>query len=223
MRHRKTVKKLGRKAEHRDAMLANQVCSLIKHERIKTTLAKAKATRILAEKMVTLGKDGSLHSRRLAIAALQQQDAVKKLFEQIAPRSANRSGGYTRIIKLGPRLSDAAPMAYLEWVDQADASVETAEPEAKASKSKPSGKTPAKPKKETKPEAKSEAPAEAKTEEAEARVEKPSPEPGPETPEAGNPEAAAAAEPAPESEEATDEKPKVLPTPGSRKKSEEGD
>ncbi|MBV9010291.1 MAG: 50S ribosomal protein L17 [Verrucomicrobia bacterium] len=119
MRHQNKTVKLGRKAEHRKALLANQVCSLIEHQRIKTTLAKAKAVRPLAERMVTLGKDGSLHARRTAFAYLRQKDAVKKLFDDIAPRSAERNGGYTRIIKLGQRKSDAAPIAYLEWVDAA--------------------------------------------------------------------------------------------------------
>lgn len=117
MRHQKKTVKLGRKSEHRDALLANQVCSLIAHQRIKTTLAKAKAVRPLAEKMVTLGKEGTLHARRTAMATLNQKDAVKKLFEEIAPRSATRNGGYTRITKLGPRNSDSAPMAFIEWVD----------------------------------------------------------------------------------------------------------
>ncbi len=117
MRHRKKTVKLGRTTAHRDAMLANQVCSLIEHHRIKTTLAKAKAVRPLAEKMVTLGKRGDLHARRLAAGELGQKDAVKKLFSEIAPRAAARKGGYTRIIKLGPRASDSAPMAYIEWVD----------------------------------------------------------------------------------------------------------
>src|ERR1700761_7836841 len=113
MRHQKKTIKLGRKAEHRKALLANQVCSLIAHERIKTTLAKAKAVRPLADRMVTLGKNGSLHARRTALAVLRQKDAVKKLFENIAPRSAERPGGYTRIVKLGPRPSDSAPIAFL--------------------------------------------------------------------------------------------------------------
>ncbi|PYJ11631.1 MAG: 50S ribosomal protein L17 [Verrucomicrobia bacterium] len=109
--------KLGLTAAHRKALLANQVCSLIEHQRIKTTLAKAKAVRPLAEKMVTLGKKGSLHARRTALAVLRQKDAVKKLFEDIAPRSADRKGGYTRIVKLGARKSDSAPVAFIEWVD----------------------------------------------------------------------------------------------------------
>ncbi len=127
MRHQKKTVKLGRTASHRDAMLANQVCSLIEHKRIKTTLAKAKAVRPLAEKMVTLGKRGDLHARRLAAGYLGQKDAVKKLFAEIAPRAADRKGGYTRIIKLGQRLSDSAPMAYIEWVDSETAAA-AAEP-----------------------------------------------------------------------------------------------
>ena len=117
MRHQKKTLKLGLTAAHRKAMLANQVCSLIEHERIKTTLAKAKAVRPLAEKMVTLGKKDSLHARRTAFATLRQKGAVTKLFAEIAPRSATRSGGYTRIVKLGARKSDSAPVAFIEWVD----------------------------------------------------------------------------------------------------------
>src|SRR5213079_2436705 len=119
MRHQKRTVKLGRKAEHRKALLANQVCSLIEHQRIKTTLAKAKAVRPLAEKMVTLGKNGSIHARRTAFSTLRHKDAVKKLFDEIAPRSTERNGGYTRIVRLGQRKSDSASMAFIEWVDAA--------------------------------------------------------------------------------------------------------
>jgi large subunit ribosomal protein L17 len=129
MRHAKKTLKLGRKAEHRNLLLANQVCSLIEHNRIKTTLAKAKAVRPFAEKMITLGKRGDLHARRTAIAFLRQKDAVTKLFGEVARRSASRNGGYCRIVKLGPRTSDSAPMAYLEFVDIAP--VEEKAPEAK--------------------------------------------------------------------------------------------
>jgi large subunit ribosomal protein L17 len=139
MRHQKKTVKLGRTAEHRKALLANQVCSLIEHSRIKTTLAKAKAVRPFADKMVTLGKRGTLHDRRNAISYLHQPGLVKKLFEVIAPRSAQRAGGYTRIIKLGPRPSDSAPMAYIEWVDAAPATDELAPKEVK-----PAGKREAK-------------------------------------------------------------------------------
>ncbi len=121
MRHQKKTVKLGRTAEHRKALLANQVCSLIEHQRIKTTLAKAKAVRPLAEKMVTLGRKNSLHARRTALSVLRHKESVKKLFDQIAPRTAERNGGYTRIIRLGQRKSDSAPMAFIEWVDAAGA------------------------------------------------------------------------------------------------------
>ena len=117
MRHGKKFNHLGRTAAHRKAMLANMASSLIEHKRINTTLAKAKAVRPIAEKMVTLGKRGSLHARRQAVAFLRQKGAVKKLFEDVAPACEGRQGGYCRITKLGPRPSDAAPMAYLEWVD----------------------------------------------------------------------------------------------------------
>ena len=132
MRHQKKTIKLGRKAEHRKALLANQVCSLIAHQRIKTTLAKAKAVRPLAERMVTLGKNGSIHARRTALATLRQKNAVKKLFDDIAPRSAERNGGYTRIVKLGQRKSDSAAMAFIEWVDIAEVVEEKPAEEKKA-------------------------------------------------------------------------------------------
>lgn len=128
MRHRTKSVKLGRTSQHRDAMLANLVLSLIKHNRVKTTLAKAKAAAPIAEKMITLGKKGDLHHRRLAMARLKVRnnpdakqkgsfDALQRLFVELAPRYKDRSGGYTRILKLGPRNSDSAPMALLEWVD----------------------------------------------------------------------------------------------------------
>jgi large subunit ribosomal protein L17 len=112
-------------------MLANLVCSLIKHKRVTTTLAKAKAARSVAEKMVTLGKRGSLHHRRLAAARLHQEDAVRILFNEIAPTQKERPGGYTRIIRLNQRQGDAAQLAILEWVDTTVAAPEPAKPEAK--------------------------------------------------------------------------------------------
>jgi large subunit ribosomal protein L17 len=139
MRHQKKTVKLGRTAEHRKALLANQVCSLIEHQRIRTTLAKAKATRPLAERMVTLGKKGSLHARRTAFAVLRQKDAVKKLFDEIAPRTVDRNGGYTRIVKLGQRKSDSAPIAYLEWVDAPAIVDEEPAADSKARKAKGNG------------------------------------------------------------------------------------
>ncbi|HET6886411.1 MAG TPA: 50S ribosomal protein L17 [Candidatus Udaeobacter sp.] len=166
MRHQKKTIKLGRTAEHRKALLANQVCSLIEHQRIKTTLAKAKAVRPLAERMVTLGKNGSIHARRTALATLRQKNAVKKLFDDIAPRSAERNGGYTRIVKLGQRKSDSAPMAFVEWVDMAEV-IEEKPAEEKKAKRKEAEAKPTKAESETvtpkeeEPAAKEEKPAEA--------------------------------------------------------------
>lgn len=117
MRHQKKRHKLQRKAGHRRCLLANLACSLIEHRQIRTTLAKAKALRPVAEKMVTLGKNDTVHSRRQAHAFLRQKGAVQKLFAEIAPASKERQGGYCRITKLGARQSDAAPMAYISWVD----------------------------------------------------------------------------------------------------------
>ena len=139
MRHLKRTAKLGRTGEHRNAMLANLVCSLIKNKRITTTLAKAKAARSVAEKMVTLGKSGSLHDRRLAAARLHQEDAVKILFNEIAPAQKDRHGGYTRILRLNQRQGDSAQRAILEWVDMP--LVTEAEPETgKAAETKPEEK-----------------------------------------------------------------------------------
>lgn len=133
MRHQKKTVKLGRTTSHRDALLANQVCSLIEHTRITTTLAKAKAVRPLAEKLVTIAKKGTLHARRVALSYLHHnEDAVRKLFSEVAPRSASRNGGYTRIIKTGPRKSDSAPMAFIEWVDQAPVEAATEAPAVEA-------------------------------------------------------------------------------------------
>jgi large subunit ribosomal protein L17 len=117
MRHLKRTAKLGRTGEHRNAMLANLVCSLIKHKRVTTTLAKAKAARSVAEKMVTLGKSGTIQHRRLAVARLHQEDVVKILFNEIAPAQKDRRGGYTRILKLDNRQGDASQRAILEWTD----------------------------------------------------------------------------------------------------------
>jgi large subunit ribosomal protein L17 len=118
MRHLKRTAKLGRTGQHRNRMLASMVCSLIKHRRIKTTLAKAKAARSVAEKMITLGKGGTLHDRRLASARLHQDtEAIKILFNDIAPTQKERRGGYTRIVRLGQRQGDAAQTVILEFVD----------------------------------------------------------------------------------------------------------
>jgi large subunit ribosomal protein L17 len=140
MRHLKRTAKLGRTGQHRNAMLANLVCSLIKHKRVTTSLAKAKAARSVAEKMVTLGKAGGLHDRRLAVARLHQEDAVKILFTEIAPAQKERRGGYTRIIRMHQRQGDASQLAILEWVDVAQ--VEGTEPAAEPAKAtKPEEKT----------------------------------------------------------------------------------
>ena len=149
MRHLKRTAKLGRTSEHRSAMLANLVCSLIKHKRVETTLAKAKAARSVAEKMLTLGKSGTLHDRRLAAARLRQQarthfqgtptkkgktlreewrkneDVVRILFDELAPAMKERRGGYTRIVKMHQRRGDASQLAILEWVDAAAPAAET--------------------------------------------------------------------------------------------------
>ena len=117
MRHLKRTAKLGRTGEHRNAMLANLVCSLIKHKRVTTTLAKAKAARSVAEKMITLGKSGTIHDRRLAVARLHQEEAVRILFNELAPAQTERQGGYTRIMRLHQRQGDAAQLAIIEWVD----------------------------------------------------------------------------------------------------------
>jgi large subunit ribosomal protein L17 len=158
MRHLKRTAKLGRTSSHRNAMLANLVSSLIKHNRITTTLAKAKAARPVAEKLVTLAKKGTVHARRLAAARLrargrslelskeerrkwrQTEDVVHILFDRIAPVFKSRPGGYTRIVKLGERRGDVAKMAILEWV-------ETPAPAATpaATESKPAEAAPAEP------------------------------------------------------------------------------
>ena len=117
MKHRRKTPKLKRNAAQRKALLSNQAAALITHGRIRTTLAKAKALRPVAEKLVTLSKRGDLHARRQAISYLRQKDVVTKLFGEIAEACADRQGGYCRITKLGTRASDAAPMAFIEFVD----------------------------------------------------------------------------------------------------------
>lgn len=137
MKHGRKVPKLQRDAAHRKALLANLVCALVEHRRIRTTLAKAKAVRPLAEKMVTLGKRGDLHARRTAISELRQPGTVKKLFEEIATASKERQGGYTRITKLGQRRSDSAPMAFIEWVDAYVPAAAAEAPEAASTEAAP--------------------------------------------------------------------------------------
>jgi large subunit ribosomal protein L17 len=132
MRHRRAGKKLGRDSAHRKSLYSNLAGALIEHGRIKTTAAKAKAVKPFAEQMITLGKRGDLHARRLALAELRSQDVVHQLFADVAPRFADRPGGYTRIVKLGPRYGDAAEMVYLELVDYDPAGTAPTAPTASA-------------------------------------------------------------------------------------------
>jgi large subunit ribosomal protein L17 len=162
MRHLKRTAKLGRTFEHRNAMLSNLVCSLIKHKRVTTTLAKAKAARSVAEKIVTLGKRGTLHARRLAAARLHthgptvrlekeeqkkwrtNEDVLRILFDEIAPAFKERNGGYTRIVRMEQRPGDSAQKAILEWVDEvavAPAPTETVEEGEKKDETKSEEKT----------------------------------------------------------------------------------
>src|SRR5438445_7652982 len=138
MRHQRTGKKLGRDSAHRKALYANLTGALIEHGRIKTTVTKAKAVKPIAERMITLGRRGDLHARRQATAFLRWRDVVHRLFADVAPRFKDRPGGYSRILRLGPRPGDAAEMAYLELVDdeyvaaQLEERTPHAEPEAEA-------------------------------------------------------------------------------------------
>ena len=132
MRHRLGLRKLNRTSAHRLAMLRNMMCSLIKHEAIKTTLPKAKELRRVVEPMITLAKTDSVANRRLAFNRLRNREMVTKLFEVLGPRFANRNGGYTRILKMGFRVGDNAPMAYMELTEKAAQVEEVAEEKAAA-------------------------------------------------------------------------------------------
>jgi large subunit ribosomal protein L17 len=118
VRHARSGKKLGRDSAHRKALYSNLAGALIEHGRIKTTVTKAKAVKPLAEQMITLGRRGDLHARRQATAFLRSRDVVHKLFDEVAPLFKDRPGGYTRIVKIGPRAGDAAEMAYIELVNE---------------------------------------------------------------------------------------------------------
>ena len=130
MRHRHGARKLNRTSTHRKAMFSNMVVSLLTHEQIKTTLPKAKELRRIADKMITLGKRGTLHARRRAFSYLREDDAVSKLFGALAERYKDRPGGYTRVLKAGYRYGDSAPMAIIELVDR-DPDVKGAEDKAR--------------------------------------------------------------------------------------------
>ena len=121
MRHHRAGKKLGRDSAHRKALYSNLTGALIEHGRIRTTEAKAKAVKPIAEQLITLGRRGGIHARRQALAYLRSQDVVHRLFSDVGPRFAERPGGYTRIVKLGPRQGDSAAMVYLELVDHVPA------------------------------------------------------------------------------------------------------
>ena len=157
MRHNKKFNHLGRTASHRSAMLANMACSLIKHKRITTTLAKAKALKKYVEPLITKSKNDTTNSRRVVFSYLQDKYAVTELFKEIAVKVGDRPGGYTRIIKLGSRMSDAAPMAFIELVDYNENMLKT--PKAAAKKTTRRAGKKAAPKAEAPVEAPVEAPA----------------------------------------------------------------
>ena len=132
MRHRNGLRKLNRTSEHRQAMLRNMCVSLLRHEGIKTTVPKAKELRRVVEPLITLGKSPSLANRRLAFARLRDRDVVTKLFGELGPRYQTRPGGYTRILKMGFRVGDNAPMAFVELVDRPEPAPTVAADEPKA-------------------------------------------------------------------------------------------
>jgi large subunit ribosomal protein L17 len=146
MRHGKATAKLGMKSQHKRATLANMVCSLIAHNRIRTTISRAKVARRYADQMITLAKKGTIHHRRLALAFLRDKDAVQKLFAELGKQHGDRQGGYTRIVRIGSRPGDAAEIALLEWTG----TVVTAAPEPKTEDAAKTTKT-AKPAKASKP------------------------------------------------------------------------
>lgn len=128
MRHRQGGRKLGRTTSHKEAMLRNLVTAFLKHEKIVTTDIRAKELRRVAEKMITLGKKGSLHARRQALAVIRERDVVKKLFEELSARYGDREGGYTRIVKTGYRVGDSAPLSVIELIPKPGETVEKKKP-----------------------------------------------------------------------------------------------
>jgi len=209
MRHNKTINHLGRKSGHRKAMLANMASSLIIHKRIETTLAKAKALRMYIEPLITKSKDDTTHSRRTVFSYLKQKEAITELFRSIAPKIADRPGGYTRVLKLGFRKGDAAEMAMIELVDFNETALAYAKPEVKKSttrrgRTKKSEETAAEVKPAAKaPKAKKEPKAEINAEEAvvAAPVAEVAPEVTPAPEAVVAPEVAPAPEVTPEAEE----------------------
>ena len=157
MRHNKAINHLGRKSGHRKAMLANMATSLIMHKRIQTTVAKAKALKMYVEPLITKSKEDTTHSRRTVFSYLKNKEAVKELFGVIAPKIADRPGGYTRVLHTGFRLGDGSDMALIELVDFNEAALASAKKEAKKSTRRSRAKK-AEPKAEAAPAA--EAPAE---------------------------------------------------------------
>ncbi len=164
MRHNKAINHLGRKSGHRKAMLANMATSLIMHKRIKTTVAKAKALKSYVEPLITKSKEDTTHSRRTVFSYLKNKEAIKELFGVIAPKIADRPGGYTRVLHTGFRLGDGADMALIELVDFNEAALASAKKEAKKSTRRSRAKK-AEPKAEAAP---AEAPAETPAEEPKA-------------------------------------------------------
>ncbi|MCF0177081.1 MAG: 50S ribosomal protein L17 [Bacteroidales bacterium] len=140
MRHNKVINHLGRKSGHRKALLSNMACALIEHKHIETTLAKAKALKVYVEPLITKSKEDSTHSRRVVFSYLKQKEAVTELFRNIAPKVANRPGGYTRIVKTGFRLGDAADMAIIELVDFNEAALAATAQETKKTSTRRSRK-----------------------------------------------------------------------------------
>lgn len=215
MRHNKTINHLGRKSGHRKAMLANMASSLIIHKRIETTLAKAKALRMYIEPLITKSKDDTTHSRRTVFSYLKQKEAITELFRTIAPKIADRPGGYTRVLKLGFRKGDAAEMAMIELVDFNETALAYAKTEVKKSTTRrsrakkseeteaevmPAAKAP-KAKKEPKAEAKAKAEPKAEPKAEEVVVAAPIAEVAPEVAPAAEAEVTPAAEATPEAEE----------------------
>ena len=134
MRHNKAINHLGRKSGHRKALLANMACSLIQYKRIETTVAKAKALKTYVEPLITKSKDDSTHSRRTVFSYLKNKEAVNELFRTVAPKIADRPGGYTRVLKTGFRQGDGADMALIELVDFNEAALASAKPAKKTTR-----------------------------------------------------------------------------------------